>query len=126
MPSLTCLAVNKPAGVITAPKHRYTGGSMVRGHLHPQQRHNAAGCRQCQTPLLPTHCSPRSNLLSASPHKQVNRVIGTLGFEPLTLHRLDMNTTGALCMLLGRCTCWRVTVPSALRLAGARLCPTAP
>ncbi|PRW45465.1 pseudouridine synthase [Chlorella sorokiniana] len=48
------IAVNKPAGVITAPKHRYTGGSMV------------------------------------------NRIIGTLGFEPLTLHRLDMNTTGVL------------------------------
>lgn len=48
------LAVNKPPGVISAPKHRYTGGSMV------------------------------------------NRVIGRLGFEPLTLHRLDQWTSGVL------------------------------
>lgn len=48
------LAVNKPPGVISAPKHRYTGGSMV------------------------------------------NRVIGRLGFEPRTLHRLDQWTSGVL------------------------------
>lgn len=48
------LAVNKPPGVITAPKHRFTGGSLV------------------------------------------NRIIGTLGFEPLTIHRLDMNTSGVV------------------------------
>ncbi|KAL4424411.1 hypothetical protein ABPG77_005654 [Micractinium sp. CCAP 211/92] len=48
------IAVNKPPFVITAPKHRYIGGSMV------------------------------------------NRIIGTMGFEPLTLHRLDMNTTGVV------------------------------
>jgi hypothetical protein len=34
----------------------------------------------------------------------VNRIIGTLGYEPLTLHRLDMNTTGgAACW--GMCVC---------------------
>ncbi|GAB4821277.1 hypothetical protein N2152v2_008323 [Parachlorella kessleri] len=48
------IAINKPSGVITAPKHRFVGGSIV------------------------------------------NRIIGTLGFEPLTLHRLDMYTSGVV------------------------------
>lgn len=48
------LAVNKPAGLITAPKHRFQGGSLV------------------------------------------NRIIGTCGFTPLVVHRLDMNTTGVV------------------------------
>jgi 23S rRNA-/tRNA-specific pseudouridylate synthase len=48
------IAVDKPTGVISAPKHRFTGGSMV------------------------------------------NRIIGTCGFEPRVLHRLDMNTTGVI------------------------------
>ncbi len=26
----------------------------------------------------------------------VNRILGSLGLEPLTLHRLDMDTTGVL------------------------------
>ena len=51
-------AANKPPWLITAPKHRFTGGSLV------------------------------------------NRVIGALGFEPLTLHRLDMQTSGVV--LFGR------------------------
>lgn len=48
------IAVSKPYGVCTAPKHRYTGGSLV------------------------------------------NRIIGTRGYNPLVLHRLDMNTTGVV------------------------------
>lgn len=48
------LAVAKPYGVTTAPKHRYTGTSLV------------------------------------------NKIIGSRGFNPYVLHRLDMNTTGVV------------------------------
>lgn len=58
-PVLGC-AVNKPAGVITAPKHRYTGGSMVnriigerlRAEVQVSPMVGSLGCRTMHAVLL--------------------------------------------------------------------------
>lgn len=142
------LAVNKPPGVITAPKHRYVGGSIVnrvkggwavgeggggegrgrrrvwracvleegvswgpgggrrgvqwkgwwawRGSLYRGEQLGTAIAERSPVPLPRSASTPVQRAPSPPSLLRLTPCAGTLGFEPLTLHRLDMNTSGVV------------------------------
>jgi hypothetical protein len=84
------LAVNKPAGVITAPKHRCgrpRWGARWAWWAAPRR---APGAATLTAPFL--NVAARRYVGGSI----VNRIIGARGAPPCVVHRLDMNTTGVV------------------------------